>query len=67
MSWTAARWARWVWAASRLIWRNGVLPGGSLKSQGPWLRAEGLAFQMIEYVVGRIKEAGEDLVLIATK
>jgi SAM-dependent methyltransferase len=27
--WTTARSARWMWAASRLIRRNGTLPGGS--------------------------------------
>lgn len=64
---TTARSARWIWAASRLIHRNGILPGGSPKKQGLWLRLEGLAFQVVEHGLCWVRDAGEELVLIATK
>jgi SAM-dependent methyltransferase len=65
--WTTARSARWMWAASRLIYQEGILPGGSPQRQSLWLRLEGLAFWIIEYELCRWKNVGEEIVLVATK
>jgi hypothetical protein len=56
-----------VGCASRLIRRNGALPGGSPKEQHLWLRLEGLAFQTLEHRLCWLRDAGEEVVLIATK
>ena len=65
---TTARSARWMWAASLLIRRDGVLPGGSPQKQGLWLRLEGLAFQAVEHGLCAVRDnAGGELVLIAMK
>lgn len=64
---TTSRSAPGIWAASRLIRRNGMLPGGSPQKLGLWLRLEGLAFQAIEYGMIIFKNAGEETVLMVTK
>jgi len=69
---TTARTARWMWTASRLIRRNGTLPGGSPQNLRPGLRLrlrlEGLMFHMVEHMMcWAKKDAGEEIVLIATK
>jgi len=64
---TTSRTGRGVWVASRLIRRDGVLPGGSPQNIGLPLRLEGLAFQVAEYGLCRVKEVGEEIVLFATK
>lgn len=64
---TTARGARWVWAASSLIKRDGMLSGGSPEAPGPSLRLQGLAFQAIEHGLCSQKGAGEELVLAATR
>ena len=64
---TTARSASWVWAASRLIHRNGALPGGSPQKHGLWLQLEGLAFQAVEHGLCWVRDVGEEIVLIATK
>ncbi|MCI2424435.1 class I SAM-dependent methyltransferase [Candidatus Acetothermia bacterium] len=64
---TTARTARWMWAASRLIRRNGILSGGSPPKQRFGLRLEGLAFQTLEHGLCWLRDAGEEVVLIATK
>jgi 2-polyprenyl-3-methyl-5-hydroxy-6-metoxy-1,4-benzoquinol methylase len=65
--WTTARSALWMWAASRLIRRNGILPGGSPQRLGLWLKLEGLAFWAIAYGLCALREAGEEIVLMASK
>lgn len=63
---TTARTARLMWAASRLIKRDGALPGGSLQNLNLGLRLEGLTFQGVEYMMcWAKKDAGEEIVLIA--
>jgi len=64
---TTPRTARGIWATSRLIRRNGMLPGGLPQKLGFWLSLEGLAFQVIEYGLTKFKNAGEEIVLVATK
>jgi len=64
---TTAKSARWMWAASRLIKRNGWLPEGSPQRQGLQLKLEGLAFWAIEYALNYFLPLGEELVLEATK
>lgn len=64
---TTANMGRFIWAASRLIKRDGMLPGGSPKTQGFSLRLEGLLFQSIEYGLSGRREAGEELTMTAMK
>lgn len=64
---TTARSARWIWEASRLIKRNGMLPGGLPKEQSLRLRLEGLTFQTVEHGLCRVGDMGEELVLVAIK
>lgn len=64
---TTARSARWMWAASRLIRRNGMLPGGSPTKINWRLRLEGLAFQVVEHWLRFVKEMGEEIVMVASK
>lgn len=63
---TAGR-AHSTWAASRLIRRNGTLPGASLERQGLRLQLEALAFQAVEHALCHVMDAGEEVILIATK
>lgn len=66
---TTARTARWMWAASRVIQRQGRLPGGSIENPTWRLRLEGLGFQAIEQLSlgGLVLDLGEEIVLTATK
>jgi 2-polyprenyl-3-methyl-5-hydroxy-6-metoxy-1,4-benzoquinol methylase len=64
---TTARTARWSWAVSSFIRRNGTHPGSLPEASGPSLRLQGLAFQAIEYGLSGRKGAGEELVMIAVK
>ena len=64
---TTSNQARWAWVTSRLIHQNGTLPGGSPEAVGLLLRLEGLAFQAAEYRRCDREQAGEELVLVATK
>lgn len=59
---TTARSARWMWASSRLTNRRGNA------APDRRLRTEGLLFQMVEEIGKTLwKNAGEELVLMATK
>lgn len=64
---TMARGARWMWAASSSIRRDGGLPGGVPRRQNLRRRLEGVVFQLIEHAMTGIPHAGEELLLIATK
>jgi 2-polyprenyl-3-methyl-5-hydroxy-6-metoxy-1,4-benzoquinol methylase len=64
---TTSNHARWVWQTSRLNYRNGTLLNGSSESSGLLLRLEGLAFLVMEDVLYVREQAGEELVLVATK
>jgi 2-polyprenyl-3-methyl-5-hydroxy-6-metoxy-1,4-benzoquinol methylase len=64
---STARKARWAWAASCLIRRNGALPGGTTAKKGFWLHLGGLVFQAVEQGICCAINAGEELILIATK
>lgn len=64
---STAKGARWMWTASWLIKRDDMLPSGSPQKQNLWLRLEGLAFQVLEHGLSQIKDAAEELILIATK
>jgi len=64
---TKANIARWMWPTSRLIKRDGMVPGGSPKELSFCLRMEGLAFQAVEYGLSSRRELGEELVLMASR
>jgi 2-polyprenyl-3-methyl-5-hydroxy-6-metoxy-1,4-benzoquinol methylase len=64
--WTTARTARMMWAGSRLIRRNETLLSISPK-QRLRLRLEGLVFQALEHGLCMIRDAGEEVVMIAGK
>lgn len=64
---TTARSARWMWAASRLIRRNGTLPGGLLLEGRLGLKFAGLVFQAVEHGLCWATDAGEEIVMIADK
>ncbi len=63
---TTAKGAPWFWAASSLIRRDGVLPGGSPERQGAWPRLQGLAFLVREHGLRGPGETGEEIVIVAT-
>ncbi len=64
---TTARSVPWIWLTSRLIRRDGLIPGGSVEQAGFRIRLEGRAFQIIEHGLCLVTDVGEELVLIATK
>lgn len=64
---TTARSARWMYAASSLIRKDGVLPGGTPVKQGLWLRLRGLAFWLAEEGPSRAKGEAEEVVMVAAK
>lgn len=64
---TAAKGARFIWAASRLTRRDGTLPGGSPERVSLQLKLGGLVFWVVEYAVSRVWHMGEELVLEAAK
>lgn len=64
---TSASIARWMWNASRIIKRDGKLPGDSPELQGLFPRFEGLVFQIIEYQLNCRRDVGEEVALVATK
>lgn len=64
---TTARTARETWAASRLIKRNGALPGLFLQNQGAWQTLLGRAFRLLEYGLCQVTDVGEEIVLTASK
>ena len=64
---TTSKGARFIWAANRLIQRDGKLPGGSPQRPGLRVRLEGLAFWVIEYMLCRVGPFGEEIVLEAVK
>ncbi|MBO8143316.1 MAG: class I SAM-dependent methyltransferase [Thermodesulfobacterium sp.] len=64
---TTAKGARWMWAASRLIKKNGKLPGGSPKRVTLQIKLEGLVFWIVEQALCQLKNVGEEIILIATK
>ena len=65
--WTTAYSGRWTWVSSRLIRRNGAVPGGSPQKGALRLRLEALTFQALEHGLCRAMNGGEELVMIATK
>ena len=67
---TTARSARWMWAASKLIRKNGVLPGGSPPEQHFGSRLGRLPFRAAEQGlcwVTEVTDTGEEIVMIAGK
>ncbi len=57
-----------MWVTSRLIRRDGKLPGGSPQRVSLWIRLEGLGFLMVEYILCAFgAEVGEELVLEVKK
>jgi len=61
---TTARSARWYWAETILIRRNGTLHGSPAKF---WLQLAGLIFQAVEHGLYIARDAGEEVVMIANK
>jgi 2-polyprenyl-3-methyl-5-hydroxy-6-metoxy-1,4-benzoquinol methylase len=64
---TTARLARFMWAVSWLIRRNEIPPGTLTMKEGFWQRLGGLAYQMVEEVLCKVMNAGEEIILVATK
>lgn len=65
---TTARAARWMYAASSLIRRDGMLAGGSPGILSPSLRLKMLVFWAREHrLSGRSEMAGEELVMVARR
>ena len=62
---TTARLARNTWALNRLLARHGTLPEGASGRPGWRLHLEGVAFQLVEHLVCRVADVGEELLLIA--
>ena len=62
---TMAKSAPWMWAASSLIRRNAVLPGGSPEKIGASLRLQGLGFMAREHGLFGPRWAGEEIVMVA--
>lgn len=65
--WTPAKGARFIYAASRLIRREGKLPGGSPQRPNLQLKLESLVFWVIEYILCRVGNFGEEIVVKAVK
>lgn len=64
---TASRAAASTWMASWRIRRDAALPHASMKGWRVGTLLMGLGFQLLEYVVSRIADLGEELVLVARK
>lgn len=62
---TTAKGARWIWVASSLIKRDGILVNSAEKGPGSCLRLQGLLFQAAEHAYPG--DAGEEIVLTATR
>ena len=63
---TSANSARWMFAASRLIARDGSLAGGVPPAQLPArIRLQGWMFWVLEWALGWFSPVGEEIVLIA--
>lgn len=66
--WTRAKSARWMYAASSLIRRDGLLAGGSAGTLSPSLKLQQLAFWAKEHrLSGKYEMAGEELVMVARR
>jgi len=65
--WTASKVARWMWVVSRLLRRDGRLPGGDPPEVALGWRLQGFAFWGLEYILTRLWPVGEELVLEAGK
>jgi hypothetical protein len=60
--------SRLIWAASRIIQREGAMPGAILPKLGRSLRFERKVFQFGEYLLtGLRRDAGEEILMIATR
>lgn len=64
---TTARGAWWMYAASSLIRRDGMLAGGSPRAFSPSLRLQSLAFWAREHRLSGRWEVGEELVMLARR
>lgn len=65
---TTARSTWEIWYASRLIHRDGCIPGGFPKRLSPALLLEAMALQLLENMMINLrKDTGEAIVLIASK
>lgn len=65
--WTISGSARWMWVAGHLLKRRGTLPGGIAEKIELWIKIESIFFWILEYILSKVKDVGEELVLIATK
>jgi len=65
--WTLAKGACFVWIASRLIQKKKSLSEKKLKRVGLWLKMESLVFWVVEYLLSRVRNSGEEIVMKAVK
>jgi len=64
---TTSRSAPFMWTESRFIRRNSTVLKGFPKKQCLWIRLGRLAFHVLEFGLTMFKNAGEEIVLVATK
>lgn len=62
---TLARFASWMWVASRGIRRHGHFPLQRLRNRGPWRWLESLSAMTAESLAVLFSNAGEEILLVA--
>ena len=64
---TPSKGAYFIWLASRLIRKNGNLPGGTPERVNKSYKLEGLLFWGLEYLLTKFWHVGEEIVMEAGK
>lgn len=64
---TSAKAGRFIWQASQLLRRRGLLPGGRPNSVHWTFKVQSVAFWLAEHLLLGIRPVGEEIVLIARK
>jgi hypothetical protein len=63
---TSAKGARYFWKASRALQRSDRACYGHHARATWWLRLEGVAFFALEYPLVKLRQLGEEIVMVAT-
>lgn len=66
-TWTSASAARFLWPPSHLTYRTGSAPLETLLHMGWQLRLRSVAFQLLESLCCLFRDAGEEVITVATK
>ncbi len=64
---TTARQANWIWSGSRFLRKKGLLSDTLSKKISWQWHLEGLAFQVLEYLLCLVKEVSEETFMVAGK